>query len=115
MYSRQYRIRALEKVAYGFWPQQNPTVGVSYPPPTVGDVLNSIGVAQARGIGTPYERRDAFGRIVNSGLENSSPSGNALRMIGGGVLGRTITSAFTKNPFMRGLGTGLGAVLASNS
>lgn len=109
------RIEALEKIAYGLCQtQQNPTVGFSYPDPTVGDVLNSIGVAQARGIGTPYERRDAFGRIVNSGLENSSPAGNALRMIGGGILGRTITSAFTKNPFFKGLGTGIGAVLASN-
>lgn len=109
------RIEALEKIAYGLFPtQQNPTVGFCYPQQTVGDVLNSIGVAQARGIGTPYERRDAFGRIVNSGLENSSPAGNALRMIGGGVLGRAITSAFTKNPFFKGLGTGIGAVLASN-
>lgn len=100
------RLCALEKLAYGF----SPTVGVSNPPPTVGDVLNAIGVAQARGIGTQNERMDAFGRIINSGLINSSPAGNALRMLGGGILGRAITGAFTKNPFIRGLGTGIGAV-----
>jgi len=103
--------KALEKLAYGLAPTPwNPTVGISYPPPSVGDVLNSIGIAQARDIGSQNERRDAFGRIVNSGLVNTSPAGNALRMIGGGILGRAITSAFTSNPFIKGLGTGLGAV-----
>ena len=102
----QKRRRALEKIAYGY----SPTVGISYPQPTVGDVLSAIGVAQARGIGTQEQRTDAFGRIINSGLTNSSPAGNALRMIGGGILGRAITGAFTKNPFIRGLGTGIGAV-----
>lgn len=108
------RISALEKLAQGFPGQQwCPTVGISNPAPTVSDVLNSIGVAQARGIGTPQERRDAFGRIVNSGLVNTSPASTALRMIGGGILGRTITSAFTNNSFLKGLGTGIGAVAAS--
>ena len=108
-------MKALEKMAYGLMPTPwNPTVGVSYPPPSVGDVLNSIGIAQARDIGSPSERRDAFGRIVNSGLVNTSPAGNALRMIGGGILGRAITSAFTNNPFIKGLGTGIGAVSAIN-
>lgn len=103
--------RALEKIAYGFAPTRwNPTVGYSNPPPTVSDVLSAIGVAQARGIGTSNERRDAFGRIINSGLVNTSPAENALRMLGGGVLGRAITSAFTNNSFLKGLGTGLGAV-----
>lgn len=107
--------RALEKIAYGIAPTQwNPTVGYSNPAPTVGNVLSSIGVAQAQGIGTPGERRDAFGRIVNSGLVNTSPAENALRMLGGGVLGRVITSAFTNNSFMKGLGTGIGAVSAIN-
>ena len=101
-------MRALEKIAYGY----SPTVGMSNPPYTVGDVLSAIGVAQARGIGTQNERTDAFGRIINSGLINSSPASNALRMIGGGILGRAITSAFTNNPFMKGLGTGFGAVSA---
>lgn len=100
------RRRALEKIAYGF----TPTVGTSYPQPTVGDVLSAIGVAQARGIGTQEQRTDAFGRIINSGLVNTSPAANALRMIGGGILGRAITGAFTNNPFIKGLGTGIGAV-----
>ena len=114
MYRHRY-MKALEKMAYGLMPTPwNPTVGVSYPPPSVGDVLNSIGIAQARDIGSPSERRDAFGRIVNSGLVNTSPAGNALRMIGGGILGRAITSAFTNNPFIKGLGTGIGAVSAIN-
>ena len=109
------RLKTLEKIAFGFgYGQQNPTVGYSYPQPTVSDVLNSIGIAQAHGIGTQQQRTDAFGRIINSGLVDTSPAGNALRMIGGGILGRTITSAFTKNPFFKGLGTGIGAVLASN-
>ena len=104
---------ALEKLAYGFGGPQWPTVGVSYPPPTVTHVLDAIGVAQARGIGTPDERRDAFGRIVNSGLVNTSPADNALRMVGGGILGRAITGAFTHNSFLKGLGTGIGAVSAN--
>ena len=105
--------RALEKIAYGIAPTQwNPTVGYSNPAPTVSDVLSAIGVAQARGVGTPDDRRDAFGRIINSGLVNTSPAGNALRMIGGGILGRAITGAITGNSFLKGLGTGIGAVSA---
>ena len=101
------------KLAYGpFWSTWSPTVGIGTPKPNVSDVLDSIGVAQARGIGTPEERMDAFGRIVNSGLANTSPAGNALRMIGGGILGRAITGAFTRNHFLKGLGTGIGAVSA---
>ena len=108
--SVKYR-RALEKIAFGFGsPQLNPTVGYSYPQPTVTDVLSALGVAQARGIGTQQDRTDAFGRIINSGLINTSPAGNALRMVGGGILGRAITSAFTSNSFLKGLGTGIGAV-----
>ena len=107
--------KALEKLAYGLAPTPwNPTVGVSYPPPSVGNVLSAIGVAQAHDIGTQNERTDAFGRIVNSGLVNTSPAGNALRMLGGGILGRAITGAFTKNNFIKGLGTGLGAISAIN-
>jgi len=107
-------IAALEKLAYFGQPIWSPTVGVSNPQPSVADVLNYIGVAQARGIGTMEERRDAFGRIINSGLVSTSPAGNALRMIGGGILGRAITSAFTNNGFLKGLGTGFGAVSAIN-
>ena len=115
MKSREDRLRALEKLAYGIAPTAwNQTVGFSNPKPTVGSVLDAIGVAQARGIGTQGERTDAFGRIINSGLENTSPAGNAIRMIGGGILGRAITGAFTNNSFLRGLGTGFGAVFASN-
>lgn len=106
--TKENKRRALEKLAFGSYP----TVGISYPPPSVGDVLNYIGVAQARGIGTSRERRDAFGRIINSGLVNTSPAGNVLGMIGGGVLGRAITGAFTNNSFLKGLGTGVGAVSA---
>lgn len=106
------KTKALEKLAFGT--MMYPTVGVSNPPPTVSDVLHSIEMARVNGVGTPGERRDAFGRIVGSGLENTSPAGNALRMIGGGILGRAITGAFTKNDFVRGLGTGIGAISAVN-
>ena len=103
------------KIAFGLGsPQLNPTVGYSYPQPTVTDVLSALGVAQAQGIGTQGDRTDAFSRIVNSGLINTSPAGNALRMIGGGILGRAITSAFTGNSFLKGLGTGIGAVSSIN-
>lgn len=109
------RAKALEKLAYGLGPTTwSPTVGISDPPQTVGNVLDYIGVAQARGIGTPEERRDAFGRIINSGLVSTSPAGNALRMLGGGLLGRTIAGAFTNNGFLKGLGAGIGAVSAAN-
>ena len=107
------RRRALEKLAYGFgFGPSSPTVGFSYPSPTVTDVLNSIGVAQAQGIGTQQERTDAFGRIIDSGLINTSPASNALRMVGGGILGRALTGAFTGNSFLKGIGTGIGAVSA---
>ena len=107
---RPERRTSLEKIAYGgTW---SPTVGVSNPPPTVSDVLSAIGVAQAHGIGTQRERTDAFGRIVGSGLVSTSPAENALRMVGGGVLGRTLASAFTERPFLKGLGAGIGAVAA---
>ena len=113
MYVSINKRRALEKIAYGLAPTPwNPTVGYSNPAPTVSDVLSAIGIAQNRGIGTPHDRMDAFGRIINSGLVNTSPAGNALRMLGGGILGRAITSAFTNNSFLKGLGTGLGAVSA---
>lgn len=105
--------RALEKLAYGsFDPVWSPTVGVSYPQPNVSSVLDAIGVAQAHGIGTQKERTDAFGRIVDSGLAGTSPAGNALRMIGGGLLGRALTGVFTNKPFLKGLGTGFGALMA---
>lgn len=107
-------ISMLEKLAFYGQPMWSPTVGTYNPQPSVADVLNAIGVAQARGIGTPNERRDAFGRIIDSGLAGTSPAGNALRMLGGGILGRAITSAFTNNGFIRGLGTGIGAVSAIN-
>lgn len=104
------RIKALEKIAYGpVGLGQWPTVGISNPVPSVADVLSAIGVAQARDIGTPGERVDAFGRIIGSGLESTSPAGNALRMIGGGILGNAITGAFTNNKFAKGVGTALGA------
>ena len=116
MKTPSYRINALEKIAFGFNPTPwSPTVGYSNPPPSVGDVLNAIGVAQARGIGTQQQRTDAFGRIVNSGLVDTSPAINALRMVGGGILGRTLTGAFTSNPFLKGLGTGIGALSAFRS
>lgn len=115
MNSHEDRMRALEKLAYGtFSPAWSPTVGIYNPKPNVGSVLDAIGIAQARSVGTQNERTDAFGRIINSGLSNTSPAGNALRMLGGGVLGRAITSAFTNNSFLRGIGAGLGAVVASN-
>lgn len=113
--TKESRIKSLEKLAYGFGGPLSPTVGVSNPPPTVGNVLDYIGVAQARGIGTQEERRDAFGRIINSGLACTSPAGNALRMLGGGVLGHAIAGAFTNNGFMKGLGAGIGAVAARSS
>lgn len=104
---------ALEKIAYGFANQPYcPTVGESYPRPSTGDVLSAIGFAQSRGIGTQSERTDAFGKIINSGLRNTSPAGNALRMIGGGILGNVLTGAFTKNPWIKGLAAGIGALSA---
>jgi len=103
---------ALEKLAFYGQSYYSPTVGFDYPRHSTSDVLNAIGLAQARGIGTAGERRDAFGRIIDSGLVSTSPAGNALRMLGGGVLGRAITSAFTNNSFLKGLGTGIGAVSA---
>ena len=109
------KIHLLEKIAYGSeYSPWCPTVGVSNPPPSVGDVLSAIGLAQARGIGTPDERRDAFGRIVNSGLATTSPAGNALRMLGGGVLGHAITGAFTNSRIAKGIGAGIGALYAFN-
>lgn len=116
MHAHEYRLEALTKLAYGSgqttW---SPTVGFSNPPPTVGNVLDYIGVAQARGIGTPEERRDAFGRIINSGLESTSPAGTAIKMLGRGLLGRTIAGAFTNNGFLKGLGAGIGASTAMNN
>ena len=107
------RIKALEKIAFGFgYDPQYPTVGISNPAPNVSSVLSAIGFAQAHGIGTQKERTDAFGRIIDSGLINTSPAGNALRMLGGGILGRALTGAFTGNSFLKGLGTGIGAVAA---
>lgn len=103
------RMRALEKLA-----QWSPTVGVSNPQPTVSDVLNAIGLAQVHGIGTPKERTDAFGRIINSGLVASHPAEAALKMIGGGILGRMVTGAVTDNPLIKGIGTGFGAGKAMN-
>ena len=110
MKTKESRIRALEKIAYGF----SPTVGISNPNPTVGSVLDYLGVAQARDVGTQKERTDAFGRIINSGLVNSSPAGNAIRMLGGGILGRSITGMFTNSPLIKGIGAGLGSLYASN-
>ena len=103
---------ALEKLAQFGQPNWSPTVGYDSRPPTVPQVLNAIGMARVQEIGTPQERRDAFGRIINSGLVSTSPAGNALRMLGGGILGRAITGAFTNNGFLKGLGTGIGAVSA---
>lgn len=111
-------LAALEKLAqfgqFGQFSQSNwsPTVGYGSRPPTVPQVLNAINMARVQEIGTPQERRDAFGRIINSGLVSTSPAGNALRMLGGGILGRAITGAFTNNGFLKGLGTGIGAVSA---
>ena len=116
MKSLEYRMRALEKLAYGYDSQSwCPTVGVNNPKPTVGSVLDAIGLSQALGIGTRKERTDAFGRIIDSGLYNSSPAGNALKMLGGGLLGRAITGAFTKKPLIRGIGAGLGALMSSDN
>jgi len=109
----EHRLKALEKIAFGFAPSPwSPTVGISNPQPTVGNVLDAIGVAQARDIGTSKERKDAFGRIINSGLINTSPAENALRMVGGGFLGRRLVGAFTNNHFLKGLGAGFGATSA---
>jgi hypothetical protein len=105
-------IGALEKLAYFGASAWSPNVGAVNPPPSVSQVLNSLNMASVHGIGTQGERRDAFGKIINSGLTSSSPAYNALRMIGGGLLGRAITGAFTKNNFLKGFGTGFGAMSA---
>ena len=113
MNGTDYRSKALTKLAYGQMPYAwGPTVGEYNPPSSVGDVLNAIGIAQARDIGSPQERRDAFGRIIDSGLVNTSPAGTALKMLGRGMLGRSIVGAFTNNKFLKGLGAGIGAVSA---
>lgn len=110
--TNESKIRCLEKIANGLFQSTfTPTVGKENPPSSVGDVLSAIGFSQAHGIGTSNERRDAFGRIIDSGLTNTSPAATALGMIRGGVLGRFLTSAFTNKPFYRGLGTGIGAVI----
>lgn len=110
------RRSALMKLAYGEYSTTwSPTVGISNPQPNVADVLNGIGLAQARGIGTPEERRDAFGKVINSGLVNTSPAWRALKMVGGGVLGRAVAGMFTNNPFMKGVGAGLGVLLAKEN
>lgn len=87
-------------------------VGAVNPPPSVSQVLNAINMAGVQGVGTSNERRDAFGKIINSGLTGSSPAYKALRMIGGGLLGRAITGAFTNNSLLKGFGTGFGAMSA---
>lgn len=106
------RIRrcALEKVALAGMGPAPMEVPYYYqrPDPTVSDVITALGVAQVNDIGTPGQRRDAFGKIINSGLTNSSPAGRALKMIGGGILGNAITSMVTDKPFYQGLGAGFG-------
>lgn len=110
------KIRYLEKLANGlFQGTFAPTVGRENPPSSVGDVLSAIGFAQAHQIGTSDERRDAFGRIIDSGITNPSPAATAIGMIRGGTLGRFLTGAFTNKPFFKGLGTGIGAVLGRPS
>ena len=109
------KFMSLCKIAFDFSGlRYGQTVGFSNPPHTVGEVLSSIGVAQSRGIGSQNDRVDAFGRIIDSGLANTSPAGNALRLLGGGILGRAITGAFTNNSFAKGVGTGIGALSALN-
>lgn len=83
------------------------------PNPTVSDVITALGVAQVNDIGTPEQRKDAFGRIVNSGLVNSSPASRALKMIGGGILGNAVASMVTDKPFYQGLGAGFGVLAGS--
>ena len=102
----------MKKAYPGYFGDGSQTVGANNPPQTVANVLSAIDAARVFGIGKPQERRDAFGRIINSGLTSTTPAGNALRMLGGGILGRTLTSAFTTNKFLKGLGTGIGAVSA---
>ena len=105
-------IEALEKLAYFGASAWSSNVGAINPPPSVSQVLNAINMAGVQGVGTTTERRDAFGKIINSGLTGSSPAYKALRMIGGGLLGRAITGAFTNNNFLKGFGTGFGAMSA---
>ena len=91
-----------KKADFGFTPR---------PPATVGDVLTGIGLAQVNGIGTPDQRRDAFGRIVGSGIPNNAPATSVLGMIGGGILGNAITGMFTNRPLVKAIGTGIGAYI----
>lgn len=105
-------IEAIEKLAHFGVSAWSPNVGAVNPPPSVSQVLNAINMAGVQSVGTPNERRDAFGKIIQSGLPGSSPASNALRMIGGGLLGRAITGAFTNNNFLKGFGTGFGAMSA---
>ena len=109
------RRKALVKIAFSFDSPDRLSYGNSAPAqiPTVGDVLTSLGLAQVHDIGTPEQRRDAMGRIVNSGYSNSSPASKVLGLLGGGYLGNAITGLFTKNPIIKGLGMGTGALIGS--
>lgn len=115
--SEHTRKMALMKVAFpsdlrGL--MQSP-VGTYGPHPTTSDVLNAINIAQTQDIGTPQQRMDAFGRVINSGLTVSSPAWKALKAIGGGVVGGAVASMITSNPFAKGLGIGIGANIGLNS
>lgn len=113
-YNRE-RIRALEKIAF---PDEQGLLFQSAPDPygpepTVSDVLNAIGQAQTHGIGTQRQRIDAFGRVIDTGETVSSPAKSVMGAVGGGILGNFVSGLLTKNPFMKGLGTGVGAIMGS--
>ena len=108
-------MRGLVKVALAGFPPSPlaDSFSMRHPNPTVSDVITALGVAQVNDIGTQQQRMDAFGRIVNSGLVNSSPARKALNMIGGGVLGGAVASMITDKPFYQGLGAGFGVLAGS--
>jgi hypothetical protein len=102
--------RSLEKIAFpsGAGSLFQSTADYAVPKPTVSDVLNALGQAQTFGIGTPAQRTDAFGRIIDTGATVSSPANMALKVVGGGLLGNFLTGMVTSNPFAKGVGTGIG-------
>lgn len=112
-YRNTLRKMALEKVAFpgGVFVSNLSPEGVDPPPPTVADVCIALDQAMLHDVGTADQRRDAFGRIIETGATVSSPASRVIGAIGGGVLGHFVTKMITDKPFLQGLGAGYGALI----